>query len=209
MRELVTIGDLYARPLSRDRARRRATLGRLSHPSGWDIGQTNPSFQPGADSSNAGQALQDAAIALLNYLDTNGVPSEHVRDANVLSFQTIWNADPANASPRAKLSLDGGYGPNVHDALDALVGGIAPAENTGGGPAPAPSPAPTPPAPHPAPVVPASTGSSHVGLFLLLGAVAISGWLLFRKRKRSAGHALVEVRSNPRRRRRRNPLEGF
>jgi hypothetical protein len=212
MRELVTIGDLYARPLTRDRMRRQRSMGRFSGPSGWDIGQTNPGFAPGADSSSAGQELQDAAIALLNYLDANGVPSEHVRDANVLAFQTSWNADPANGAASAKLSLDGGYGTNTRDALAAMVGSVAPPVNTGGAPAPSPSPAPPSPHPSPAPIVPAAAGGSHLGLWLLLGAVALGGWLLMRKKKRGGGghgRALVEVRSNPRRRRRRNALEGF
>jgi len=212
MRELVTIGDLYARPLSRDRMRRRQAMGRFSGPSGWDIGQTNPSFAPGADSSSGGQELQDAAIALLDYLDANGVPSEHTSDPNVLAFQTAWNADPANGAASAKLSADGDYGANTHDALAAMVGAVAPPVNTGAGPAPGPAPAP---GPSPAPIVPASTTTgSHLGLFLLLGAVALGGWLLMRKKKRGGGgghrssRPLVEVRQNPRRRRR-NPLEGF
>lgn len=218
MRELVTIGDLYAaRPLSRDRMRRRATLGRLSRPSGWDIGQTNPNFAPGADASTGGQELQQAAVDLLDYLDTNGVPSEHITDQHVEDFQIVWNRDPANGAASAKLSVDGGYGPNVHDALNAMVGGIAPAVNTGGTPAPSPSPAPAPspaprPAPSPAPIVPAAGGESHVGLLLLLGALAVGGWLLLRRKKRRSGGSrssrpLVVVK-NPGRRRR-NPLEGF
>lgn len=220
MRDLVTIGDLYAaRPLSRDRARRRSALGRLSRPSGWSIGQTNPNFAPGADSSSGGQELQQAAIDLLDYLDANGVPSEHASDQHVEDFQIVWNADPANGAASAKLATDGDYGQNTHDALAAMVGAVAPPVNTGAAPpSPSPAPAPSPsPGPSPAPIVPAhtTTTTSHLGLLLLLGALGVGAWLLMRKKKRARGggsrHSspLVEVRSNPRRRGRRNPLEGF
>lgn len=190
MRELVTIGDLRsAGPAMRSRVRRVSYLR--------SIGQTNPGFAPGVTSSSAGSTLQDAATSLLNYLDSNGVPSEHVSDPNVVAFQTDWNADPGNAAASAQLSVDGGYGPNVHDALNAIVGGIAPNVNTGAAPVPS-KPGGTTPTPT-APGTTPSSGMSGMGILLLLAAAAGVGYLAFGRKKRSTS---IIVRRNPRRRRR-------
>lgn len=154
-----------------------------------------------ATPATAGDALTSAAATLLNYLDTNGVPSEHQTDAQVGAYQQAWNADPANANDQ--LVVDQEYGPLTQGTLDVMTGGIAPAVNTG--------PAGTTPTPTPTPVVPVTPGtttnSSEVGFWLLLAAVGVGAYLLLRKKKgRSVHHhhagTSIELRSNPRRRRR-------
>jgi hypothetical protein len=188
-RELVTIGDLRAAgPAARSRARRADYLRMIPR----SIGATNTAFAPGVTPDTASGALQDDAVSLLNYLDTHGVPSEHVNDPNVEAFQTAWNADPGNAGGNAKLSVDGGYGPNTHDALNAVVGGTAPNVNTGSGPAPhAPAVTPTP--------TPGTTPHmSGGGMLLLLGAALVGGYLLFGRKK--GARASVIIHKNPRRR---------
>jgi hypothetical protein len=159
------------------------------------IGATNPSFAPGVTSDSAGGALQDAAASLLNYFDTYGVPSEHVSDPNVVAFQTQWNADAGNAAAAAKLDVDGGYGANVHDALNVLTGGIAPNVNTGAAPI-----GPTPNVP-PTPLSTAGVGGG-MGLFVVLALVAGGAYLLTRKKRTTS----VIVRRNPGRRARRRML---
>jgi LPXTG-motif cell wall-anchored protein len=149
-----------------------------------------------ATSATAGGALQDAAAALLNYLDTHGVPSEHDSDPQVLAYQRVWNADPANASD--PLGLDGGYGPLTQGTLNVLTGGIAPAVNTGQGPAPSPAP--------PGVLVVPASGGSDMGWLLIAGGAGLLAYLLFFRKKKHHGHharpgALVEVKTNPRRRR--------
>lgn len=179
------------------------------------MGQTNTNFAPGANTTSAGSELSDAGMALLNYLDASGVPSEHVSDPNVVAFQTAWNADPANSAASAQLSVDGGYGPNVHDALAALVGSVAPAVNTGASPTPAAPATPASPLVTPTPATPTapSSGGEGLGVLLLIGAALVGGWLIFGRKKKvthhhaGAGRAMVEVRSNPRRRRRSNLSE--
>jgi hypothetical protein len=158
-----------------------------------------------ATAATGGAALQDAALALLNHFDANGVTPEETQDAIVGAFQLAWNQDPANTGDQ--LVPDSKYGPLTKGALDAMTGGIAPLVNAPPSPGPAPSPAPSPaPGPSPAPIVPAAS-SHEMGVFLLLAAVAIGAYLLLRKKKgrRSGGSRrsspLVEVRSNPRRRR--------
>jgi len=103
------------------------------------LGATNPSFiAPTAAQVQAtppGDALSNAGVALLTAFEANGVPSEHISDPSTLAFQNAWNADPLSQVNGANgaLSVDGGYGPNVHDALASIAGGTAPAVNTGGG----------------------------------------------------------------------------
>lgn len=99
------------------------------------LGATNPSFvaPSSSDVSNnpPQQALADAAVALLAYFSANGVPSEHTDNPSVRSFQTAWNADPlSQINANGTLDVDGGYGPNSHDALASISGGSAPAVNT-------------------------------------------------------------------------------
>jgi hypothetical protein len=190
-RQLVTIGDLAsATPLRRTRVRRQRMMGMIQS----------------ADATTGGEALQGAALDLLNHFDSAGVTPESTQDALVGAFQLAWNQDPANASDQ--LVPDSKYGPLTKGALDAMTGGIAPAVN--GGPAPAPSPAPPSPVkPSPAvgPAAPASEGS-ELAIWLLVAAALVGGYLLLRKKKRGGGGSrrrsspLVEVRSNPRRRRR-------
>ena len=192
-RQLVTIGDLTAaRPLGRTRQRRQAMIGLVQGPYGMGA----------ATSATAGEALQDAAMALLNKFDAQGVTPMGTADATVGDFQTAWNADPANASDQ--LADDSDYGPLTQGALNAIVG-VAPAVNYGGNITPGPSPTPG--------TTPATTGgSSHLGLWLLLAAAGVGAYLLMRKKRRSGGGRrraapTIEVRTNPRRRikgRRRN-----
>ena len=200
------MGDLFsATPLRRQAVRRRVR----------SIGQTNPNFAAPAAGSladSAGGALQDAAFALQNQFDSVGATPIHTFDPVVLAFQKAWNAD-AVASRSGPLDTDGNYGPNTHDALDAVTG-LANDVVPGGGPAPSP-PAPAPPKPAPTPshpaVAPAAGGGMSAGTMLILGgaAAAVALWFLFfrGKKKRVIHHhhpesrALVQV--NPRRRGRR------
>lgn len=186
-RQLVTIGDLAsATPLRRTRVRRQRMLGMIGS----------------ADATTGGEALQGAALDLLNHFDSAGVTPENTQDALVGAFQLAWNQDPANASDQLK--RDSKYGPLTKGALDAMTGGIAPMVN--GGPAPSPAP-PVPVRPSPAIVPAASSDSSEIWLLVLLAAL-VGGYFWLRKKKRSSGgrrrrsSPLVEVRSNPRRHRR-------
>jgi hypothetical protein len=67
------------------------------------------------------------------------------------------------------LDVDGGYGPNTHDAVAAVNGGNAPAVNTAPAPQGSPSPA----------VVPGSSSSSSISMPnwgpYVIGAAAIGG----------------------------------
>lgn len=154
-RELVTIGDVRQ---SRYRKRVRALRG-------VQIGQTRTNFLPPTqtqfEAHPPGTDLATAAIWMLDHFRADGVPSEHVSDEYVLELQKAFNADPlSSVSGGPKLSLDGGYGPNVHDLMAVLIShspelSIPPVNTTthtvpytidlvgGGGGLPAP-PAPTP-----------------------------------------------------------------
>src|ERR1700690_2755137 len=111
-RQLVTIGDLTAaRPLGRTRQRRQAMIGLVD-----DL------HMGAATSTTAGEALQTAALALLNKFDAGGVTPMTTADADVGAFQDAWNADPANASDQ--LAVDSEYGPLTQGALAAIVGAV-------------------------------------------------------------------------------------
>ncbi len=160
----------------------------------FDIGSAN--------SDTAGSDLQDAAMALLNHFDTNGVTPESTPDAFVTDFQMRWNEDPANKGDQ--LVVDGKYGPLTYGAQRAMVGNVAQPVNGGA------SPAVNPPAPAP-PVTPPASGSSELPWLLLLAVAGGAYFLFFRKKKSTHHHAhhgsLVEIKSNPRRRARsRNSL---
>lgn len=147
------------------------------------LGQTNPNFvapAPGAAANTVGAALSAAALALLNYFDSSGVPSEHVDDQQVLAFQTTWNADPIAsqvANNNGMLEEDGGYGANTYSALAAIVGSVAPAVNTG----PAPSgttpvtPSPTPAAPAVQQASVASSSGMGTTAAVILGVLVVGG----------------------------------
>jgi hypothetical protein len=202
MRELHTIGSL-ASPLNRQR-QRRASVTQL-----YRMGDTNPSFTPPSAAQLAanppGEALANAAVALLAYFNSAGVPSEHsTAGGNVSAFQAQWNADPISQTngSNSQLSVDDAYGPNTHDAL-AVIAGSAPAVNTG------PAQTPTNPLvnPTPAPIVPgATTGGIPWAEILLIAAIGGGVWFLVFKKKRSksvhhrAPTTAIEVRSNPRKR---------
>ena len=98
------------------------------------LGQTNPLFAPpsGLNAQTMGSALSDALNAMLTDFTTNGVPSEHSVSASTLAFQKAWNADDivAAVGGNAKLSEDGGYGPNTSLATATVNGGSAPKVNT-------------------------------------------------------------------------------
>jgi LPXTG-motif cell wall-anchored protein len=186
-RQLVTIGSLRATPLRRTRARR---MGHV------DPFRFREAGMGSATAATAGVDLQDAAVALLNYLEANGVPSEHVNDPQVYAYQQKWNADPANVADQ--LGLDGGYGPLTQGTLNVLTGGIAPLVNTG--------PPGTVPAVVPPGTITPAGGSSDWTWLLIAAAVAGGAYLLFRKKKKSGGThhhgSVIEVKTNPRRRRR-------
>lgn len=102
------------------------------------LGATNPSFlAPTAAQVAAtppGDALANAAVAMLSDFENNGVPSEHISAPSVVAYQTAWNADPLGQANGAngQLQVDGGYGPNVAAALASIDGGTAPPVNSGG-----------------------------------------------------------------------------
>ena len=206
MRTLHTIGNLAPRatPLQRSTRRRRVL----------SLGDTNPDFTvPTGAPPGEGTGSYETGVQLLNQFDSYGATSEHAANPVVTAFQASYNADVASRGG-TPLSVDGGYGPNTYTALDWILGGTAPAVNTGTSPGPSPPLAPVPalpPAPlvspHPAtPTAPGAGSGSSVGIWIVLAAVAGGAYFLFfRKKKRKAGggghsHALVEVRSNPRRR---------
>lgn len=143
------------------------SVSAVSAASDGTLGATNPSFAaPSAAQVAAnppGQPLSDAGVALLTDFGANGVPSEHASDPLVIAFQNAWNADPLSQvnGSNGTLDVDGGYGPNVHDALASIAGGSAPPVNTGPAPAPSPTPTPTPgqTTPEVAPVTDATCGS--------------------------------------------------
>jgi hypothetical protein len=187
MRELMTIGDLGAlggvrdaTPLGRAMARRYAVMG-----------ATIPGWSPPAavNMNSVGVPLQNAAIALQNYLDASGIPAESVNDPNVAAFQTAWNAD--GVAGVAPIDVDGGYGPNTMAALNALTGEAAPA----GGGAVVPG--------TPSAVIPGSSSSSSGfpwGTALLVGGLLVGGYFLFFRKK--TARLSVTTHTNPRRGRR-------
>lgn len=211
MRQLQTIGDLgtvyRSGPLGRQAIRRAAR----------SIGQTNADFTvPTGQPPGEGTDVYDAAIALLNQFDTYGATSMHVADPVVSAFQAQYNAW-ASSVGAMPLSVDGGYGPNTYTAADWILGGVAPAVNTGATPGPSPAIQPAPPAPEPAPphvtpatpATPTAPAQAHSSLaFWLIAAAAAGGvyYFFFHKKKRKSGGAhrsrttSIEVRGNPKRR---------
>lgn len=184
-RELYTIGDLgsvsIARPLGRSNARRRA----------FSMGATIANWSPpSAVNMNAvGTPLQNAAVALQNYLDTNGVPAlTSTNGGQVSAFQSAWNAD--SVAGVAPIDVDDAYGPNTYAALNAITGEARPPQ--GGAVTPA----------TPGTVVPSSSSASFPwGTVLLVGGGLAAVYFLFlRKRRKKSGGTVVEVKSNPRRR---------
>lgn len=140
MRELTTIGSLRTMRTI-ERSSRLVSLRGM----GW-MGATDPGYvAPTAaqiDAELPGDALSAATLAMLEHFQTAGVPSMHVSDPFVLAFQQAYNKDPASWAQAHKLGIDGGYGPNVRDAADALalatgavgVALIVPPVNTGAAP---------------------------------------------------------------------------
>jgi hypothetical protein len=195
-RRLVTIGDLRASPIYRTSLRRSRAVR------GVEIGHVDQQryaerYMGAATSITAGSALQDAALALLNKFDASGVTPMSTADPVVGNFQTAWNADPANVSEQ--LSLNSDYDPLTQGALTAIVGGVAPPVNYGGQLV-IPPPGTTPAAP--------SELDKALPWLLVAAAAAGAYFLFFRKRKtvhhhRAPGTA-VEIKTNPRRPRRRN-----
>ena len=129
-----------------------------------------------------GQALADAANAVLIEFAASGVPSEHVNDAKVLAFQTAWNANPIGQlnGGNSQLSVDGSYGANTHDALASLTAGAgAPAVNAAAaGTTPVPTPAAPALIPVPAPTPAATTttaqaSSTSAAPAIILGTLVV------------------------------------
>jgi hypothetical protein len=149
------------------------------------IGATKANFAvpSGLDATTAGPSLLDALNALLTSYTSSGVPSEHAYNAKAAAFQQAWNADPtvAAAGATAMLDVDGGYGPNTHDAVAAVNGGSAPDVNTTAAPAGS-TPASTT-------VVPGSSSSSSASIMAgmptwglwLVGLAAVGGAYLVGK----------------------------
>ena len=193
MRELTTIGNLgNLRTMRAIERSSRLMPMRL----GW-LGSTNPGYQaPSLDSVDAnppGAALTAANVAMLNHFAADGVPSEHATTADpyVLAFQQALNRDPAPWTAAARLSEDGAYGDNTHDASAALVdytgGGTPPPVNSGNAPIVKPAAPATPAAPLTKPAAPSS--GSHAILWLLAIVAAIgAGYGIHRmmKKRRTA-----------------------
>jgi hypothetical protein len=170
------------------------------------VGQTKSNFQPPTEvqiqANFPGDTLTHAAENLINTFQASGVPSEHAFSGVTSDFQTAWNADPVSDSNGAnsKLSVDGGYGPNTHDALDSIASDLglppAPAVNTGAAPGPAPGPPPPPPpppGPKPAPPAPPVTPSSNTGGYLIaaggiLVAAGLVGWAVWSQKQSEEHH---------------------
>lgn len=117
--------------LSVSALRRELELEPSYYGGGGTLGQTNPNFKAAAPASapnGATSATQDAGLALLNYLDSNGVPNETTPTPAVGAFQSAYNADPIAAGANGQLNVDQEYGPNTHDALAAIVGAVAPGQ---------------------------------------------------------------------------------
>jgi hypothetical protein len=163
----------------------------------YALGSTNPTFvvPTAAQWSNnpPGQAVSDAAVAMLTYFQNNGTPYEGTEVTVTGTFQAAYNAEAAVTGlgdSNALLSVDEKYGPNTHDALQSIItaGGSsasAPAVNTtapGGGTAPAPTPTPTTaPTDYTIPIV---VGSVAAGAALIGGS-----WWLATQRTRSGRRA--------------------
>jgi hypothetical protein len=143
-----------------------------------------------------GTPLEDASAALLAAFDATGVLPESTVDSRVLTWQQAWNADPSNTGDQ--LVADGRYGPLTYGAFNVMVGGMAPAVNGGSSPTVV----------VPGTVTPGSstTTSEAIPWLLIAAAAGAAYFLFFRKRKtvhhhRAPGTA-VEIKTNPRRRRR-------
>jgi hypothetical protein len=108
--------------------------------SGYGVGQTNSSFVPPTATERAnllpGDSLVNATQAMLTTFSANGVPSEHTDSPVVRSFQVAFNADPLSNlhGSNGKLSVDGGYGPNTHDAAAVIAGSAVPDVNSAAAP---------------------------------------------------------------------------
>jgi hypothetical protein len=136
------------------------------------IAATRSNFSPpaGLDSSTASSQLLSSMQDLLTAY-SGGAPSEHAYDSKAAAFQAMWDAESAviAAGSSASLDVDGGYGPNTHDAVAAINGGSAPSVNT------APAPAGSTPT---TTVVPSSSNASvsmpNWGPYAI-GAAAVGG----------------------------------
>ena len=141
-----------------------------------------------------GTPLEDASAALLAAFDATGVLPESTVDSRVLTWQQAWNADPANTGDQ--LVSDGKYGPLTYGAFNVMVGGMAPAVNGGGVVV------------TPGTVTPGtSTTTSEAIPWLLIAAAAAAGYFLFFRKRKTVHHhrapgTAVEIKTNPRRRRR-------
>ena len=166
--------------------------GSGGHRSLAGVGAFKATFVPiTADDLNAtpaGIPLQQAAMALNQYMAASGVPSEHTDNAVVLAFQQAYNADPVSdihndASNNGKLDEDGGYGPNTSTVYGVIMGITPPAVNT----TPAPAPAPTTPTTPTKPVTSSSYTVPIVAGVLVLAAGGI-GYAAYHHKKKGGGH---------------------
>jgi hypothetical protein len=147
------------------------------------MGATNPNWVAPTAAQLAttppGDALSNAVVAFLSYVETSGVPDEHTYNAQVAAIQSAYDSDPL-AQVTGPIDVDGGYGPNTQALVQALSGS-SPAINAaavaaGGVPQTTTS----------------STTGSSLGMFVLVAAIAGGAYLVFGRKKRQ----------NPRRRRR-------
>jgi hypothetical protein len=162
----------------------------------YGVGQTNSSFVPPTATERAnllpGDPLVNATQAMLTTFAANGVPSEHADSPVVRAFQVAFNADPLSNlhGSNGKLSVDGGYGPNSHDAAAVIAGSAVPDVNTA--PAPVATVTPTlPTAPSSSSTSTTTSSSSSTSSYtkpliigaLVLGAGVVTAAVLTHKKK--------------------------
>lgn len=193
-RELYTIGSMRG---SRMQTRRVGSL--VKHPLWRSMGALGDAASAAADQQQTAEALQ-------SFTPTQG------KSAAVAAFQAAWNEGPLSGSG---ITVDGEYGGNTQAALQQVYshfgdGGPAPANAYGdpvpsvptvtpGGGTPPPLPTPAPNVP-PAPLVEKDDSTGWI-LPVAIGGAAVVGlvWLL---KRRKGKRPLLEVRTNPMRRRR-------
>lgn len=164
--------------------------------------------QGGGPTSDAALLSAAQAVAALN------TPCDlSTSQSIVTAFQNAWNAnvsaggDMATASatggsPIGGLTSDGKYGPDTAQAVAAATGGNAIAgctsfTNGGGGQPPAPPPGPGPIVP----AAPAGMSTAVKGLIyaLIVGAVGVVGYILWRRKKKGGARKARETASQKKR----------
>lgn len=173
-------------------------------------GESGMAMLGAAGSGTSDPALASAAAAVTALSSPCDVGNS---GTTIKAFQTAWNSTsdatmqstPGASGPIGTLTVDGYYGPNTAEAVAAATGGqVTAACSTytnipGGGTAPVAPPA--------APIVVASTGMSsavkYLIVALIVGAVGVVGYVIWKRRKPGARHAVAEPKRRKRTRRRR------